>query len=76
MKNLILLILVIIICNFIEVKPDADFLDTALRVMVLIEKVELLFGKKPEERSLGILRPHLVIALHGYLRYPCKAITH
>ena len=56
MNKLILLILVIIICNFIEVKPDTDFLDTALRVMVLIEKVELLFGKKPEKKKLSEYR--------------------
>ncbi|WP_339394318.1 hypothetical protein [Nostoc sp. UHCC 0870] len=43
--------------------------------MVLIEKVEQLFGKKPEERSLDAFRLPSVIALHGYLRYPCKAIT-
>ncbi len=59
MNKFILLILVIIICHFTEVKPDANFLDTALRVMVLIEKVEQLFGKKPEREKLTQYRkPH------------------
>ncbi len=51
MNKFILLILVITISYFTAVKPDANFLDTALRVMVLIEKVEQLCGKKPEKEK-------------------------
>ncbi|MBC1235739.1 hypothetical protein [Nostoc sp. 2RC] len=51
MNKFILLILVITISYFTAVKPDAKFLDTAWRVMVLIEKVEQLCGKKPEKEK-------------------------
>ncbi|MBD2359503.1 hypothetical protein H6G41_34010 [Tolypothrix sp. FACHB-123] len=51
MNKFILLILVITISYFTAVKPDANFLDTALRVMLLIEKVEQWCGKKPEKEK-------------------------
>ncbi|MBD2416147.1 hypothetical protein H6G54_00130 [Anabaena cylindrica FACHB-243] len=53
MNKFILLILVMTISYFTAVKPDANFLDTAWRVIVLIEKVEQLCGKKPTKRSLN-----------------------
>ncbi|MBY5280385.1 hypothetical protein ACOWPH_31105 (plasmid) [Anabaena sp. PCC 7938] len=51
MNKFILLILVMTISYFTAVKPDANFLDTAWRVIVLIEKVEQLCGKKPEKKK-------------------------
>jgi hypothetical protein len=51
MNKFIIVLLVMLISGVAAVKTDANVLDRALGVMVLIEKLEQFCGQKPERRK-------------------------